>query len=139
MAGVTEVVLLVGLQGCGKTTFYRERLAATHALVSKDAMPRGAHRKEDRQRRELAALLGEGLDVCVDNTQPSAAERAGVIAVAKEHGARVVGHWWPPDLPLSRRRNAARPAPVPEVGLHAAAARWEDPTPDEGFDLLVRR
>jgi predicted kinase len=134
---VAEVVLLIGLQACGKTTFYRETLAATHALVSKDAMPRSARHKEARQRRELAALLTDGHDVCVDNTQPSAAERAGVIAVAREHGARVVGHWWPPDPALSRRRNADRPDPVPEVGLHAALARWEDPEPGEGFDLLV--
>lgn len=139
MPGVAEVVLLVGLQACGKTTFYRERLAATHALVSKDAMSRSARRKEDRQRRELAALLADGHDVCVDNTQPSVAERAGVIAVARARGARVVGHWWPPDLALSLRRNAARPDPVPEVGLYAAAARWKDPTPGEGFDLLLRR
>jgi predicted kinase len=136
---VAEVVLLIGLQGCGKTTFYRERLAATHALVSKDAMSRSARRKEDRQRRELAALLAEGHDVCVDNTQPSAGERAGVIATARAHGARVVGHWWPPDLELCRRRNAVREDPVPEVGLHAAAARREEPTPDEGSDELLRR
>ena len=135
---MAEVVLLIGLQGCGKSTFYRERLAATHALVSKDAMPRSARRKEDRQRRELAGLLAEGHDVCVDNTQPSTAERAGVIAVAVAHGARVVGHWWPPDLDVSRRRNEARPDPVPAVGLHVAAASWEEPTPGEGFDVLVR-
>ena len=135
---MAEVVLLIGLQGCGKTTFYRETLAATHALVSKDAMSRSARRKEARQRRELAALLADGHDVCVDNTQPSAAERAGVIAVAAAHGARVVGHWWPPDPALSRRRNAARPDPVPEVGLSAALARWEEPDPGEGFDVLVR-
>ena len=133
-----QVVLLIGLQACGKTTFYRERLAATHALVSKDAMPRSARRKEDRQRRELAALLADGHDVCVDNTQPSAAERAGVIAVARAHGARVVGYWWLPDPELSRRRNAARADPVPEVGLHAALARWEEPHRGEGFDELTR-
>lgn len=133
-----QVVLLIGLQACGKTTFYRERLAATHALVSKDAMSRSARRKEDRQRRELAALLADGHDVCVDNTQPSAVERAGVIAVARAHGARVVGYWWPPDPELSRRRNAARADPVPEVGLHAALARWEEPHRNEGFDQLTR-
>ena len=135
---MAEVVLLIGLQGVGKTTFYRETLAATHALVSKDAMPRSARRKEARQRRELAALLADGHDVCVDNTQPSAAERAGMIAVAAAHGARVVGHWWPPDLATSRRRNAARPDPVPEIGLRAALARWQEPDPGEGFDVLVR-
>ena len=38
---------------------------------------------------------------------------------------------------MSRRRNADRPDPVPEVGLHAALACWEDPDPGEGFDVLV--
>jgi predicted kinase len=134
---VAEVVLLIGLQACGKTTFYRSVLAATHALVSKDAMPRSARRKEARQQRELLALLAAGRDVCVDNTQPSAAERAGVIAAAGAAGARVVGHWWRPDLPLSLSRNAARAAPVPLVGLYAASARWEEPRLTEGFDELV--
>ena len=136
MAG--EVVLLIGLQACGKSTFYAQTLASTHALVSKDAMPRSAKRKTARQERELAALLAEGCDVCVDNTQPSRAERAGVIAVARAHGARVVGYWWPPDLDLSLARNALREQPVPEVGLHAALARWEEPSPSEGFDALTR-
>ncbi|MEJ2870972.1 AAA family ATPase [Actinomycetospora sp. OC33-EN08] len=132
-----EVVLLIGLQACGKTTFYASTLAGTHALVSKDAMPRSARHREARLLRELAALLDEGRSVCVDNTQPSAAERAGVIATAREAGARVVGHWWRPDLPLSLERNARRAEPVPEVGLYAAASRWEDPVLDEGFDELV--
>jgi predicted kinase len=134
---VAEVVLLIGLQACGKTTFFQAHLAATHVLVSKDAMPRSARRKEARLIRELAAALAAGRDVCVDNTQPSAAERAGVIATARAAGARVVGHWWRPDLPLSLDRNARRAEPVPLVGLYAASARWEEPRLDEGFDELV--
>ena len=133
-----EVVVLIGLQACGKTTFHRARLAATHAHVSKDLMPRSAKRKEARLLRELDAHLTAGRSVAVDNTQPSAGERAGVLRVAHEHGARVVGHWWPPDLPLSLARNAVRAAPVPEVGLRAALARWEEPRSAEGFDVLVR-
>lgn len=136
-SAVAEVVLLIGLQACGKTTYYRSALAGTHALVSKDAMPRSARRKEARLVRELAAALEAGHDVCVDNTQPSAAERAGVIAVARAADARVVGHWWRPDLPLSLERNARRAEPVPLVGLYAASARWEEPRLTEGFDALV--
>lgn len=133
-----EVALLIGLQACGKTTFYRRRLAATHAHVSKDLMPRSARRKEARLLRELDAHLAAGRSVAVDNTQPSAAERAGVLRVARAHGVCVVGHWWPPDPALSLARNAERAAPVPEVGVRAALARWEEPTPAEGFDALVR-
>ena len=134
-----EVALLIGLPACGKSTFYREHLAATHAVVSKDLMSRSARRKEDRLLREVAAHLGAGRSVAVDNTQPSVAERAGVIRVARAHGARVIGYWWVPDVPLCRARNAARTTPVPEVGLFAAVARWQDPEPAEGFDVLEVR
>ena len=134
-----EVALLIGLQACGKTTFYRTHLAATHAHVSKDLMPRSARHKEARLLRELDELLAAGRSVAVDNTQPSVAERAGVIARARAAGARVVGYWWPPDLPTSLARNATRPEPVPVVGLYAAAGRWETPMREEGFDALRAR
>jgi hypothetical protein len=45
-----ELVILTGLQAAGKTTFYRERFAATHVHISKDAWP-NARKKEARQRR----------------------------------------------------------------------------------------
>ena len=132
-----EVALLIGLQASGKTTFARRHLASTHVVVSKDLMGRSARHKEARLLRELAAHLAAGRSVVVDNTQPSVAERAGVLRVAREHGAEVVGYWFPPDLELSRRRNAARADPVPLIGLHAALARWETPTSAEGFDRLT--
>lgn len=128
-----EVVLLIGLQAGGKTTFYRRRFAATHAHVSKDLMPRSVRHKEERLLRELATHLGAGRSVVVDNTQPSRAERAGVIHVARSYGARVVGYWWEPDLARSLARNAARA----EVGVRAALARWEQPSPVEGLDSLT--
>ena len=132
-----EVALLIGLPGAGKSTFVARHLAATHAVVSKDLVGRSAPRKEARLLRELAAHLAAGRSVAVDNTQPSVAERAGVIRVAKAHGARVVGYWFAPDVERCRERNAARDEPVPLVGVHAAAGRWETPTLDEGFDELT--
>ena len=132
-----EVTLLIGLPGAGKSTFVARHLAATHAVVSKDLMGRSAPRKEARLLRELAAHLAAGRSVAVDNTQPSVAERAGVIRVARAHGVRVVGYWFAPDVALCRARNAAREHPVPLVGLHAAAGRWEVPTLAEGFDELT--
>ncbi len=44
-----ELIVLVGLQGSGKTTFYRERFAATHEHVSKDNF-RNNSRPARRQR-----------------------------------------------------------------------------------------
>jgi len=40
-----ELVIFIGLQATGKSTFYRARFAATHVLVSKDLMGRGGKGK----------------------------------------------------------------------------------------------
>lgn len=132
-----EVVVLVGPQAAGKSTFYRQRFAATHAHVSKDLM-RNASRKEARQLALVAETLARGVSLVVDNTNPAVADRQGVIAVAKAAGARVTGYWFPPDLPVLLARNAAREgrARVPDVGLYATLKRLVRPTLAEGFDDL---
>ena len=69
-----ELVILTGLQAAGKTTFYRERFAATHVHISKDAWP-NARRKERRQQRLVEEHLRAGRSVVVDNTNPTSACR----------------------------------------------------------------
>ena len=54
-----ELVILIGLPGAGKSTFYRERFAATHRHISKDEMPRSAP-KERRQREQVMQAFREG-------------------------------------------------------------------------------
>lgn len=132
---MSEVAVLVGLQASGKTTFYRQALAATHAHVSKDLFPR-ARRRQDRQLRLIAQALEAGMNVAVDNTNPAAPEWEPILAVARGHGARVVAYWFPPDLAASLARNAARQGRqrVPEVGLHAVAGRLTRPRREDGFD-----
>jgi predicted kinase len=128
-----EVVVLMGLQGAGKSTFYRERFASTHALVSKDLLRSG-----DRQVRAIDEALRTGRPVVVDNTNPARADRAALVSQARRWGARVVGYFFLPDLPGCRRRNAGRAgrARVPDVALHVTARKLEPPAHDEGFDEL---
>jgi predicted kinase len=134
-----ELVILVGLQGSGKTTFYRERFAATHAHVSKDNF-RSNPRPARRQRQLIAEAFAAGRSVVVDNTNPTAADRAELIEMARAAGAGLVCYYFPPDLEASLRRNARREgkARVPDPAVRITAARLEPPTPDEGFDRLFR-
>lgn len=136
-ADVHEIAVLVGLPASGKSSFYRQRLSATHALVSKDNWPNARHR-ERRQLRLVAQLLAACRNVAVDNTNASPAERAGVIAQARVHGATIVGYWFPPDVAGSRARNATREgrARVPDVAIYATAKRLAPPSHSEGFDTL---
>ena len=127
----------MGLQASEKSTFYRRHLAMTHAHVSKDNWP-NARRRERRQLAVVDALLADGHDVAVDNTNPSAAERAGLLAAARRHGAHTVAYWFPPDRSGSLARNATRPdeTRVPDVGLFATLGRLAAPSRVEGFDLV---
>jgi predicted kinase len=125
-------VVLIGLPGAGKSTFYRERLGEA-VLVSKDLLGSGR-----RQGELVRAALGRGESVVVDNTNPTLADRAPLIAEARRVGARAIGYFFVPDLPGSRRRNAGRTgrARVPDVALYVAAKRMQPPSYDEGFDAL---
>ena len=125
---------MVGLQGAGKSTWVAAELGPMHAVVSKDHWPRARHR-EARQQRVVAELLAAGRSVVVDNTNPSAAERAPLVAAARAAGVPVRAVWVDTPLEVCLARNAVRPEPrrVPLVGIHAALARFEPPSVAEGF------
>jgi hypothetical protein len=132
-----EVVILIGLQAAGKSTFRGRRFSETHVIVSKDLL-RNNRRPERRQRHLIGAALASGLSVVVDNTNPSVEERAGIITAARASAARVVGYYFESPLPECAARNQLRPEKtrVPDVGLFAAAKRLVPPTRAEGFDEL---
>jgi predicted kinase len=134
---VAECVILIGLPASGKSSFYRERFAATHDHVSKDVM-RHNRRPQRRQEQLVAAALGEGRSVVVDNTNPAVAIRVPLIALARANGADVVGYFFRTDAADALRRNRAREGRqrVPDVAIFAARKKLEPPTYEEGFDRL---
>ena len=135
-----DVVILVGLPGSGKSTFARERFPA-HDYISKDAFPPGARDKQARQDAALRAALRAGRSALVDNTNVTIADRAAIIAIAREYGARVVGYFL--DVPVREAiaRNELREgrAKVPKVAIFTSAKRLVPPSLAEGFDELTLR
>src|SRR4051794_26659406 len=119
-----EVILFVGLQGSGKSTFYRERFAVTHVHVSKDNF-RGNRRPQRRQMVLIEAALREGRSVVVDNTNPMVEDRAAVIEVAKAHGASVLGYAFESPISDCLGRNGRREGKdrVPDAAIFATRKR----------------
>lgn len=129
-------MILVGLPGAGKSTFGRARFPS-HDPISKDAFP-NARSRQVRQDALLRAALSAGRDVIVDNTNVSPAERAAIIAIAREHGARIVGYYVEASAREAIARNEKREgrAKVPKVAIFACAKRLVPPALGEGFDEL---
>lgn len=130
-----EAVILIGIQGAGKSTFAKQQLGDTHVRISRDVV-QSAHRERVLQ----YACLSIGQRFVADNTHPEPRSRAALIAAARAAGFRVVAYYFPPDVPAALARNLARPDKrrVPDVAIHATAAKLQPPTRGEGFDARYR-
>ncbi len=125
------------MPGAGKSTYYRARYSH-YVHVSKDAFPPHARDKQARQDAAIRAALASGRSVVVDNTNVTVADRARIIAIAREFGARVVGVYFEVSTRDAVARNEGREgrAKVPKVAIFTAAKRLVAPALDEGFDQL---
>jgi len=130
-------VIFIGLPASGKTTFYQHRFAGTHQHISKDLWPSAAN-KDRRQTELIRQALSTGVSVVIDNTNPNLADRAPLIAIAREYGARVLGYYFTATTREAVGRNRGREgkARVPDVAIFTTAKRMVRPTLEEGFDEL---
>ena len=127
-------MIFVGVQGAGKSTFYRERFFDTHVRINLDML-----RTRHRERLLLEACLAAGQRFVVDNTNPTAADRARYVIPARQHGFRVVAYFFDVDLRDAMRRNQQRPGAknIPAVGVTATFRRLQPPAAAEGFDRIL--
>jgi predicted kinase len=132
-----ELVVFIGLQAAGKSSFYRNRFAGSHDLVSKDRFPNNRHPAR-RQRRLIEEALGAGRSIVVDNTNPKVEDRAELIALAHSFGAVVIGYYFESRLAdcLGRNRLREGKSRVPDLALYATRKRLCRPSFAEGFDRL---
>lgn len=132
-----ELILLIGLQAAGKTTFYRQRIADTYMHISMDLLRNNSHPAR-RQAQFIEQALQAGESVVGDNTNPTPAVRAPLIALGKQYGYMIIGYYFPPDVAASLKRNAGREgkATVPPVAIYATRKKLQPPSYTEGFDAL---
>jgi predicted kinase len=132
-----ELIIFVGLQASGKSTFFRERFAATHEHVSKDLF-RNNRNPNRRQAQLITAALEQGSLVVVDNTNPTVEDRLTLIELGRRFGVRIIGYYFESDTRGSVRRNRRRTGTerVPDVAIFATAKRLVVPSYSEGFDEL---
>jgi len=117
-----EIVILVGLQASGKSSFRRSRFDATHVVVSKDNF-RSNRRPARRQDHLIREALQAGKPVVGDNTKPRREDREALIRLAREFSVPVIGYFLRSSFQEALVRNARREgaARIPDVGVYSTA------------------
>lgn len=147
-----EIVLLMGLQGSGKSTFAAEYVARGYERLNRDARGgtlSGLH-------AELDARLSSGVKrIVLDNTYTTRASRWQALASARRHGAIVRGVWIDVTLEDAQVNVATRmlrahgrllepremerakdPSALSPSVLTRTARAIERPEEEDGFDSL---
>lgn len=128
-----EAILLIGLQGAGKSSFYQERFFRSHVHISLDVL-----KTRHREQRFLNTCFETQQRFVIDNTNPSRAERSRYIAAARAAGYAIRGYYFQSRIEDCRRRNANRTGHecVPDVAIFSTAKVLEFPSREEGFDSV---
>ena len=126
-------VIFIGIQGSGKSSFFRERFFDTHVRINLD-MLRTRHREE----LLLAACLAAGQSFVIDNTNPLPSDRARYAVRARAAGFRTVAYLFEASLREAMQRNNLRAGKqkVPAPAVAAAFKKLVPPSADEGFDEI---
>lgn len=128
-----EMVLLIGVQGSGKSSFYKERFYRTHLRISRDML-----KSPHRERRILQVCLETRQPVVIDNMNLTRQGRAEYLRLAQTAGFRSVGYFFQTSVAESLQRNAQRTGPekIAKPGIFTAHKRLEPPAKAEGFAQL---
>ncbi|MDQ3747573.1 MAG: ATP-binding protein [Acidobacteriota bacterium] len=128
-----ETVIFVGIQGTGKSTFFKERFFDSHVRINLDML-----RTRHREKLLLEACLEAKQRFVLDNTNLTREEREKYIVKAKSFDFKIIGYYFQTNLVKAVERNNRREgkAKIPEKGLLGAFRRLQIPNLEEGFDEL---
>lgn len=127
------MVLMMGIQGSGKSTFYHNYLADSYVRVNLDTL-------KTRHQEEMLIVdcFKNGKSFAVDNTNPTKADRQRYISLAECFEYRIVGYFMESKLQDCIKRNDQRTgkAKIPAIAIAATSNKLQMPSYEEGFDEL---
>lgn len=142
-----KMIMLIGLPASGKTT-YLEDHPEDAVRLSLDDFRKLMTGKDFHKPFEPQAigwvestgryLMSQGYSVIIDATSLRAGLRAKWIGMARECGHETKAIWLDTPYVTCIERNEARDRKVPEDVIIRMASSFEEPTPEEGFDEVVR-
>lgn len=130
-----QLVILIGIQAAGKSTFYHERFGSTHLRINLDML-----RKRHKEAIIYYACLAAQQRVVIDNTNTQPWHRKRFIEPAQEAGYEIEGYYFDVPLADAMRRNSQREgkACIPPRAIERFHNEMVVPTYAERFDHLYR-
>ncbi len=128
-----EAIIFVGIQGAGKSTFFKGKFFDTHIRINLDML-----RTKNRERLIFEACLEAKQKFVIDKTNLMREDREKYITGAKSFGFKIIGYYFQTNLEKAIERNNQRAgkAKIPDKGLFSSFKRLQIPQFDEGFDEL---
>lgn len=128
-----EMIVFIGGQGAGKSTFFRENFFQTHVRVSLDML-----RTRNRERLLIEACIKMQQRFVVDNTNPTVEDRKRYFDMVRDTNTKVIGYCFDATLDELLLRNSQRTGKqrIPDIGVRGTFKKLERPTHAEGFDEL---
>jgi predicted kinase len=128
-----EAVIFIGIQGAGKSTFFKEYFFNTHIRINLDML-----KTRHRERIIFQACLTAKQKFVIDNTNPTIEDRQRYIFEAKNQGFLVIAYYFQVKLEDCKIRNQQRPPKqiIPLPGILATQKKLTLPSWEEGFDAI---
>lgn len=128
-----ELIMLIGIPGSGKSSFYKANFFTKYARISLDLFNT---RNKEKRFLDLGFALQQRM--VIDNTNVTRDERAKYIHQAKDSRFKVIGYFFESKLTLCLDRNEKRSdkEKIERVGVITKFKALELPRYDEGFDKL---
>lgn len=127
------MIIIIGIQGSGKSTFYHKYLSDSYVRVNLDTL-----KTRHQENLLISECIRNGKSFAVDNTNPTRADRQRYIPLAQYAGYKIVGYFMESKLQPCIERNNQRTgtARIPATAIAATSNKLQIPTYDEGFDEL---
>jgi len=128
-----ELVIFIGIQASGKSMFYHQNFSKTHLRINLDMIW-----TRPKEKRLFESCMKMRQQAVIDNTNLLKVDRKRYIPIAKEHGMKVIGYYFQPNLDNSINRNDKREGKekIPKCAVISAYNKIEAPSFEEGFDEI---
>lgn len=135
-----EMILMIGVQGAGKSTFCRNHLVPHgYEQVGNDK-----YKSFNNCRQIIEKVIAAGKSVVIDNTNPNQENRRPFIEIAKKYGLPVRCILLSTSFEHAQHNmkfrffNDVNAPPVPELAVNLFKHRYKPPELSEGFESILK-